>query len=236
MYVNQQEPLYMQIKKAIQSAILNETFKQGGKIPNETELMDQYKVSRVTVRKAVEELVKEGYLVKRHGIGTFVSHSKIDRKIKHVMGFTATCTANGLSSHSVVTKKEMMEPDSALKKVLNLEPDEKVIYIQRIRYAGDHPLMLENNYYPYNRFHFLMDESLEGSLYDLLREKYGIDPVKSGNTTLEIEVADEEKAQLLETSIGKALFFMNTIIHDQHGMPVHVGKQFIIGDRYQFTL
>jgi DNA-binding GntR family transcriptional regulator len=231
-----QEPLYIQLKKAIQAAILNESFQQGEKIPNETELMERYNVSRVTVRKAVEELVKEGYLVKRHGKGTFVSHSKIDRKIKHVMGFTAACKSNGLTSHSLIIKKEIINPDSSLKKALQLEADEKAIYIQRKRYAGDSPLMLENNYYPFNRYQFLLEESLDGSLYDLLRTKYGINPDRSGLTTLEIVLADEEQAQILETSIGKALFYMNTIIHDQHGRPVHAGKQYIIGDRYQFTL
>lgn len=233
---NNQEPLYIQIEKAIQAAIENGNFQQGEKIPNEIELMEKYNVSRVTVRKAVEELVKDGYLVKRHGLGTFVSHSKFERKIKHVMGFTAACKANGLSSHSLITRKEIIEPDASLIKALKLETDEKAIYIQRKRYAGDSPLMLENNYYPFNRFHFLLEESLEGSLYELLKVKYGINPVKSGVTTLDIVLADEEQARILETSIGKAMFFMNTIIYDQNREPVHAGKQYIIGDRYQFIL
>jgi GntR family transcriptional regulator len=230
------EPLYLQLKKAIQAEIVNENYKHDEKIPNETDLMKKYSVSRVTVRKAVEELVKEGYLVKRHGLGTFVSHSKIERKIKHVMGFTDACKANGLSSHSVITKKEIITPAPAIKEALELEEGEQAIFIQRKRYAGDRPLMLENNYYSYNRYDFLLEESLEGSLYQLLRVKYGIDPIQSDETTLEIVLVDEEKAQLLETSIGKALFYMNTLIRDQHGRPVHVGKQYIIGDRYQFSL
>ena len=233
-----QEPLYIQLKKAVQAAILNDQFQQGEKIPTEVELSERYDVSRITVRKAVEELVKEGYLVKRQGKGTFVSLRKIDRKIEfdHVMGFTAACQANGLSSHSIVTKKELIKPDAALRQLLQLAKDEKVLYIQRKRYAGDAPLMLENNYYPGTRFRFLLEEALEGSLYDLLREKYGISPEQSGKTTLEIVLADEEKAQLLETSIGKPLFLMKTVIFDQNNDPVHVGKQYIIGDRYQFTL
>ncbi|ULT56554.1 GntR family transcriptional regulator [Neobacillus drentensis] len=231
-----QEPLYRQLKKAIQAAILNDTYQQGEKIPTEPELSEQYNVSRITVRKAVEELVKEGYLVKQQGKGTFVSLPKIDRKIEHVMGFTAACQANGFTSHSEVTKTEVMKGDADLRKALQLEKDEKVLYIQRKRFAGDNPLMLENNYYPYNRYSFLVDETLDGSLYDLLREKYEIFPTQSGKTTLEIALADEEQAQLLETSIGKPLFFMNAVIYDQHGRPVHAGKQYIIGDRYQFTL
>jgi DNA-binding GntR family transcriptional regulator len=65
-----QEPLYIQLKKAIQAAILNDTYRQGEKIPTEPELSEQYNVSRITVRKAVEELVKEGYLIKQQGKGT----------------------------------------------------------------------------------------------------------------------------------------------------------------------
>lgn len=230
------EPLYIQLKKALQSAISNGLFQQGERIPTEPELSERYNVSRITVRKAVEELTREGYLTKRQGKGTFVSHSKIGRKIEHVMGFTAACKANGLSSRSTVTVKELVVPDSGLVQALRLTEGEKAIYIQRKRYAGDSPLMLENNYYPEARFSFLMDEPLEGSLYDLLRDKYGIDPIQPGETTLEIVLADENQARLLETSIGKPLFYMKTMIYDQHGLPVHVGKQYIIGDRYQFTL
>ncbi|MNS60017.1 putative HTH-type transcriptional regulator YurK [compost metagenome] len=230
------EPLYIQLKKALQTAISNEEFQHGERIPTETELSERYNVSRITVRKAVEELSKEGYLVKQQGKGTFVNQAKIGRKIEHVMGFTAACMANGLTSHSLITHKEILDAEPEMRTQLNLAPGEKVIYIQRKRYAGESPLMLENNYYPHDRFAFLMEENLEGSLYDLLRNKYDIDPSRPGETTLEIVLADEHKAKLLETSIGKPLFYMHTMINDQYGLPVHIGKQYIIGDRYRFTL
>lgn len=231
------EPLYIQLKKTIQSSIANGEFEQGEKIPTEVELSEKYKISRVTVRKAILELVEEGYLVKKQGKGTFVKIPKIERKIQHVMGFTAACMANGLTSHSIVANRELFIPDKTIQTALQLEEGEKVIYIQRIRYAGDFPLMLENNYYSYERFKFLLEESLEGSLYELLRKKYHINPDLPGETTLEIAMADDKIAKLLDTSIGKALFFMNTTIYDSmNSLPVHVGKQYIIGDRYIFTL
>ncbi|SDE92845.1 GntR family transcriptional regulator [Fontibacillus panacisegetis] len=230
------EPLYIRLKKAILSAITNGLFSDGEKIPTEIELSERYKVSRITVRKAIEELAQEGFLIKRQGKGTFVTYSKIDRKIEHVIGFTAACEANGLASRSVVTHKEIIEATAKLEQDLQLGKGEKVIYIQRKRYAGDTPIMLENNYYPHSRFAFLLDEPLQGSLYDLLRGKYGIDPNQPGETTLEIVLADEQKALLLETDIGKPLFYLRTVIRDQNGWPVHVGKQYMIGDKYQFTL
>ncbi|WP_246772900.1 GntR family transcriptional regulator [Paenibacillus polymyxa] len=149
---DQAEPLYIQLQKAVKTAIHNGTFTQGSRIPTETELSETYNVSRITVRKAIAELVHEGYLTKRQGKGTFVNVPKIGRKIEHVISFTAACKSNGLSSHSVVTEREIIEADEEIAHQLQLPQGEKVLYIQRKRYAGDRPLMLENNFYPYDRF------------------------------------------------------------------------------------
>ncbi|WP_342436551.1 GntR family transcriptional regulator [Paenibacillus sp. FSL L8-0436] len=230
------EPLYIQLKNAVQSAIANGSFNQGDKIPTEIELAETYNVSRITVRKAIEELVREGYLTKRQGKGTFVNRPKIGRKIEHIISFTAACKANGVSSHSVVTERKKLKADADTAERLQIQPGESVLYIQRQRYAGEQPLMLENNYYPFERFAFLMEANLEGSIYELLRSEYNIDPNQPGETILQIVLADEPQAKLLEVPIGQPLFYMNTIIYDQNSKPVHVGKQFIIGDRYQFTL
>jgi DNA-binding GntR family transcriptional regulator len=234
--VDKAEPLYIQLKKAVQSAIHNGTFNQGDKIPTEIELSDTYNVSRITVRRAIEELVTEGYLVKQQGKGTFVNTPKIGRKIEHIISFTAACKVNGLTSHSVITERKVVEADADTAQRLQLQQGDQVLYIQRKRYAGDRPLMLENNYYPYERFSFLLEENLEGSVYELLRSKYDIEPNQPGETVLQITLADEAQAKLLEVPIGEPLFYMNTIIFDQYGRAVHIGKQYIIGDRYQFTL
>ncbi|MFP4976882.1 GntR family transcriptional regulator [Paenibacillus sp. CN-4] len=231
-----EQPLYIQLKKAIQSAIQNRTLKEGGQIPTETELSRMYSVSRITVRKAVAELVQEGYLVKRQGKGTFVNTSRADRKISHAASFSAACQASGLPSQSFVTERKLLKADHDTAERLRLHPGDQVLYIQRKRYAGGLPLMLENNYFDYSRFAFLMHEPLDGSLYDLLRTKYQIDPGKPGETILKLALADEQQANLLEIPIGEALFYMRTVICDQNNQPVHTGKQYFIGGRYQFLL
>lgn len=76
--------------------------------------------------------------------------------------------------------------------------------------------MLENNYYPFDRFAFLMEANLEGSIYELLRSEYNIDPNQPGETILQIVLADEPQSKLLEVPIGQPLFYMNTIIYDQY--------------------
>jgi len=227
-------PLYLQLKESIRSEIVNKKLKSGEKIPTEVELSEKYEISRVTVRKAITELVEEGYLIKKQGKGTFVSKPKIERKIVHLISFSAACEANGLKASSEVIKREIIQPEPEVIQLLQLDPDDLVVYIQRVRYAGENPLMLENNYFPYNKYKFLLNENLDGSLYQTLKEHH-IHPSNPGETTLEIVRALEEEAQLLEVPSGEPLFLMKTVIFDQNHQPIHIGKQLIVGEGYKFT-
>jgi GntR family transcriptional regulator len=100
-----QIPLYIQLKESLRGSILNGDLKYGDKIPTEAELSEDFKISRITVRKAILELVEEGYLVKRQGKGTFVNKRKIERKIVHFLSFSDACKANGLTASSKIIKR-----------------------------------------------------------------------------------------------------------------------------------
>lgn len=236
-------PLYQQLKGVLKNSILSGELTYGDKIPTEVELSEKYGVSRITVRTAISELVEEGFLIKKQGKGTFVSKPKIQRKIEYLTSFTAACEANGLTASSKVVKREVIEPEPEERRDLKLDDEDYLIYIQRIRYAGNEPLMLENNYFSYKKFSFLLTENLEGSLYELLREKYGVNPadpdkdlLSNTRTTIEIARASEEEARLLEVPSGEPLFFINTLIYDDKRRPVHIGRQYVIGERYKFVM
>jgi GntR family transcriptional regulator len=229
-------PLYVQLKESIRSSILNGELKYGEKIPTEIELSEIHKISRITVRKAILELVEEGYLIKKQGKGTFVSKPKIERKIVHFLSFSEACKANGLKVSSKVIKKEIVQPTPRDREKLQLDVDDAMIYIQRVRYGGESPVMLENNYFSYKNFHFLLGEDLEKSLYRTLEEKHQIKPSHSGELSLEIVRATEDQTELLKVATGEPLFYMDTVIFDENERPVHIGKQYIIGEGYKFIL
>lgn len=228
-------PLYKQLKEQIFSDISSGKLNEGEKIPTEVELSEIYNISRVTVRNAIKELVADNYLIKQRGKGTFVCPAKIERKIEHLLSFTAACQAEHLTTRSEVVIREILEDYSQARSWLSLADDDKILYIQRIRYANDVPLMLENNYYSYNKFSFLLQENLSGSLYQLLAEKYHIHPTHAGETTLEMVKIYEEHAALLRKPMGSSLFLMKTLILDDKRQPVHYGEQYIIGERYKFN-
>lgn len=234
-------PLYQQLADIIRNSIASGELKFGDKIPTEVELSEKYNVSRITVRTAISELVELGFLVKKQGKGTFVSRPKVQRKIEHLSSFTAACEASGLKVTNEIIKREVVEPELEDKKDLELDDDDKLLYIQRLRYAGGEPLMLENNYFSFNRFNFLLEEDLSGSLYEVLRKKYDVNPSDSLNsgidrTTIEIVKAMDEEAVLLRVQNCESLFYIKTVIYDDKNRPVHIGKQYIIGERYKFVI
>lgn len=234
-------PLYQQLADIIRNSITSGELKYGDKIPTEVELSEKYNVSRITVRAAINELVESGFLIKKQGKGTFVSKPKVQRKIEYLSSFTAACEAIGLKVTNEIIKREVMEPKIEDKRDLELDDDDKLIYIQRVRFAGGDPLMLENNYFSFKRFNFLLTEDLSGSLYELLRDKYDINPSDSPNsgndhTTIEIAKAMDEEAGLLMVQKGEPLFYIKTVIYDDKNRPVHIGKQYVIGERYKFVI
>ena len=102
-------PLYQQLMEVIQNQILNGELKENDRIPTEIELSREYDVSRITVRKAVELLVEEEILIKRQGIGTFVSQKKLCRNINGFMGFTQSCMAEGNVAGAQLVSAELAE-------------------------------------------------------------------------------------------------------------------------------
>lgn len=228
-------PLYLQLKNSIKGYIDSGVIQSNEKLPSEAQLCEKYKVSRITVRNALAELEEEGYLIKKQGKGAYATKPRLFRPLEDTIGFSASCKAAGKECTSIVLKKELHPLDDRMKEILQLEEDDQVVYIQRLRYADGEPLMLENNYYSYKKFGFLMEEALGGSLYELLKRKVDVDCDRSLKTIITVTSANYEQAKLLQISIGAPLFVMDTVGGDTNNQPVHYGLQYIVGEKYSFV-
>ncbi len=231
---NDSQPLYLQLKNTIKELIDNGEIAKGEKILSEKELCEKYQVSRITVRNALSELENEGYLIKKQGKGSYATKPKIFRPLVDSIGFTESCKKAGLESVSVVLKREILPMNDLMQQSLILDNNDKIIYIQRLRYAGGEPLMLENNYYSYNKYEFLMHEALTVSLYELLESK-GIVCNQSLKTIITVTTAKGDIAQLLQVSLGAPLFVMDGVMGDSQGQPVHYSVQYVVGEKYSFV-
>lgn len=228
-------PLYQQMMEDIKRDIEEGTYQPAQKIPTEPELSKLYHVSRITVRRAVDELCIQGYLVKKQGKGTFVGHAKLQRKLvgNDAMSFTDVCRLNGQTPSAKVLACVQVPARDDEVNFLGLEPGANLLYIQRLHLADGIPIQIENNYYPLDRFGSLQQEDLEhNSLFQVLRYRYGMAPSGTADTTLEIVQASLEYAQLLDIPVGDPLFYMNAYFLDERKQPMFVGRQYTVGKRY----
>ena len=235
-------PLYAQLKEKIISDINNETLKYGDKIETEQEIMKKYNLSRITVRRAISELVAEGYLIKKQGKGTFVIKNKIERKIIYtsdslkIMSFTKELKENNIKASSKIIDLKIVPGIEEFNKKLNLNKNSKLIFMKRVRYANDSPMTIEENYFPYDRFKGLLEEKIEGSLYELLEKKYNTIPTRSSRQEIEIVKSDEEQSKLLNVPTFEPLFYFSGITYDENDIPIHIAKRYIIGSKYKFIV
>lgn len=145
-------PLYQQVIDIIKNEINSGAYKAGARIPNEFELAESYKVGRVTVRRAIEELVQQGYLTKRQGKGTFVNAPKLKRKIRQkddVQSFSDACRVNGMEPGACVISRKILPADSTEAQFFGVPVGTDLICVERVRTADGVPVMLENNIYVY---------------------------------------------------------------------------------------
>ena len=236
-------PLYQQVIDIIKNDINSGTYKAGARIPNEFELAESYKVGRVTVRRAIEELVQQGYLTKQQGRGTFVCAPKLKRKIRQkgdVQSFTEGCAANDMVPGARLVSRTVVAATHEDAAFFGVEPGCELIVVERVRTADGIPVMLENNAFvladhPY--LQTLADEDLtDNSIFALVAEHSGRAPLKSDPCTVEIALADAQTAPLLEVPVGEPLFYMEAYFTDAGGRPLLLGRQKIVGSRYVFDI
>lgn len=233
------QPLYIQLMTELKNLIYSGVYSSGDKIPTELELSELYEVSRITVRKTIEELCKQGYLEKQQGKGTFVKAQKLYRKIdmQKSVSFTKTCENVGMLPYSHVLESKYIQPESWHKAFLRLNEDEKILYIRRLRLADDTPIIIEDLYFPEKRFENFKVEKIEnGSLFQLLQEDFGFNEPPSGISKIEAGNVNKEIAEILQINPGDAVLLMTTYWSDEKGEPFYIGYERIVGNRYRITI
>ena len=229
------DPLYRQIASRLEAAIQDGTLRPGDRLDSETALTAHYRVSRITLRRAVKELCAEGYLVKKQGLGTFVERPKIRRLISNVQSFSESCKQQGYKSSYRLNTLSIVRPQSEERAFLGLSESDQLIYSSRTLFADGVSIMLENCYYPLKAFSFLLENSLEQPLYPLLK-KHDILPSATSRRTLEIQAASREVAGLLQVPVGEPLFYKIAHLVDGDGMPLYIERSYIVGSRYIFDI
>jgi GntR family transcriptional regulator len=229
-------PLYYQIMNQLREKIVGGEYAVNSVLPPERELVETYQVSRMTIRQALSELVNEGILVRRKGIGTFVAPPKLEQALSSLTSFTEDMAQRGMKAGSRVISFKEIVPDPVIRKTLELSTEEKAFECVRLRMADEEPMALETTTLIASLCPGLQREDLENqSLYKVLTERWGIQ-LEYAMQSLEPILAPLYEAKLLHVAPGSPLLLMHRTTYDQHGRAFEHVKSQYRGDRYKFVI
>ncbi|TFJ91645.1 GntR family transcriptional regulator [Lentibacillus salicampi] len=224
-------PLYIQLKVKIEEKILEGVYT--GKIPSERELMDEYYVSRSTVRQAIDALTREGTLDKKPGRGTFVALKPINDWLGSLSSTSETIQRIGMKPGAKLVKAETVQLPKHLQTLTGLTEG---VHIKRIRYADHIPIGVENNYYPIELGEEIMTYDLnKKSLYDLLEQELGVRSIEA-DQIIKSERINKEDAKLLNVSSSMSMLIAERILVDFNGEFVEYERAAYRSDMYSFKI
>ena len=191
-------PLHHQVYLDLSAALASDEWRHGDRLPTERELAAQYGCSLITVRRALDELAREGRLERTRGRGTFVADPPIVRDLSGPAGFADEMRSLGYEPYSVVVTAREEPASLATARALAMEPRARVLYMERIRGADNVPLLLEQVRLPAWMFPGLLDYDfgLDQSLWEVLRNDYH-SPVRRRQEVLSAIMPSARDAGLL---------------------------------------
>ncbi len=216
------EPLYRKIKQDMLSEFLNLSYYD--LLPGERELSQTFGVSRPTIRKALEELEQEKIIIRIHGRGTFYLGNKVtvdysNPKEKGSVGLFNILSAEGNYTRSLILQQTIELPDMETATFLNVENEEMVFHLKRLRYVNEKLYSLTDDYISLKSCPNLMDvDFTEHSLMDELR-KAGIFAFKE-DKTIEVRKADVQEAAYLKLQKGDPISVTRIMTYDQTGTAI----------------
>jgi len=206
----------------------------GQSIPSERHLSTDLGVSRLTVRAALDDLVREGFLVRRRGAGTFVSEPKIAQELT-MSSFTEDMRSRGMRPSSRTLELRVVAAGARLGRFLHVSPSEPVVMAKRLRLADDETMAIETLHIPQALVPGLAAKDLEaGSFYDLLRDGYGIEIV-GGVQAIEPTVTNEDESQALGVPLHSPAFLFERISRSEADVIVEFVRSIYRGDRYRIV-
>jgi GntR family transcriptional regulator len=206
----------------------------GEAIPSERQLSADLGVSRLTLRAALDELAREGYVIRRRGSGTFVSEPKIAQELT-MTSFTEDMRRRGMEPGSRTLSLEVVPAGARLGRFLHVSPSESIVVAKRLRLADHETMAIETLHVREALVPGLTQRDLDGrSFYDLLRDRFGI-VIAGGMQTIEPTVTNEEESAALGVPLHSPAFLFERVTHSEGNEIVEFVHSIYRGDRYRLV-
>jgi GntR family transcriptional regulator len=228
-------PLYLQIRDKLIEKIQSGELIPGDKLKTENELTEEYKVSRATIRHALDELETEEIIKRRRGVGTIVREKKVKKELMKLSGFSSMMVSRGMKPQTKILGLEVVETPMRVRECSENQESSTSWLIKRLLIADDKPIGIQELYIP-TEYTFSPDE-LFGmkSFYELMAEKHNIKP-SFGKETLTAKSAKKAEASLMQINEGDALLDIWRTTFDESGKTFEVCHILYIADRYEYQI
>ncbi|NLJ80685.1 MAG: GntR family transcriptional regulator [Firmicutes bacterium] len=215
---NSSVPIYHQLREKIRKHILVQELPAHTIMPSESQLMASVGASRATVRAALLDLEKEGWIYRVQGKGTYVAPPRISRRFRSMISFTEEIKGKGLEPSSTLLRAEQVSAPALVREKMELEPQAEVVVVERIRFADGRPIGLNLSHINADLCPDIQNRAdlSRGSLYDIINDLYEIRITKA-TRTLESRQCPEELRDVLEVSGGEPILLLTGVVYAESG-------------------
>ncbi|WP_041076015.1 GntR family transcriptional regulator [Thermotoga caldifontis] len=232
-------PLYYRVYRELKRRISEGEYKPGDRIPPEIELVKAFGVSRLTIRRALEELKSEGLISRHKGKGTFIVGKKEEESMNVLKGFTDKAKEEGLNVRSHVLENRLVEIPPELCQVFGLEQGAMVVLLRRVRFLNDEPVAIEAAYLnpavDVRILSILKKDMSKESLYEFLRSELKI-PLIRALEELELTHVSSSDAKHLGLQPGACALLRKRYTYTSNGKCVEFVRSIYRGDKYRFKM
>jgi GntR family transcriptional regulator len=227
--------LYSRVETVLAGEIADRNLKVGDQLPTEDSLITRFGVSRITVRRAIQNLVSRGLVEIRRGKGTFAAARKITQDLKELSGFVEDMHALGRKPTARVIGKEIVTANATVAGQLALTRGERVVRIRRVRLADGAPISFDETYLPLKIGKKIITNNLKVEpIFSLLERKYNV-PLIEADYKLDAVAAESEVAEALKVKRGSPIFRIERTSYSTGSHPVDYERLHYRGDLVQFV-
>jgi GntR family transcriptional regulator len=228
-------PLYERVESILAADIADGSLLPETQLPPEEGLIERFKVSRTTVRKAIQNLIERGLVEVRRGKGTFVTQPKITQELTELTGFVEDMQALGRNPTARLLDERIVAADEAVAQHLALAPGTLVVRLRRVRLADGVAMSFDETYLPRDIGEKVASNDLGAEpVFALLEEKYDT-PLVEAEYKLAAAAADPVAAQALQVPTGSPIFLIERTSYTTGNRPVDFERLHYRGDLIRFV-
>lgn len=229
-------PLYTQIQDRLFEQIRGGELSPGERVPSELELAEQFSVSRMTARKALDGLVSQGLLFRHQGKGTFVAQNVVSYNLSTILSFSATMRALGHEVMTQVLSQDVIPASEAVAEKLSLQPGVSVVLIRRLRLLDGHPAAIHTSFLDYTLFAPILQVDL--SIHSLLTsiERILPTPVSYSKDSVQAALVEPADRSLLQIAGDTPVLNVEGVAYTANGQPIRFTRAVYRSDMFRLIV